>query len=117
MGVGPAREGPDTLRAVAVDDEQAGAAGGDGDVGGGLRRPPRADRRRIGGGVFDAVGGEAAERRLAARDAGKDGPAGARIREGGGEEGVIAGGGYGRPSISAGVARMSVRESTILFRS
>ena len=89
MGVGPRGEGLNTLRAVAIDDEQAGAAGGDGDVGGGLRRPPRAERRLIGGGVFDAVGGEAAEGRLAARGAGKDGPTACRIREGGVKEGVI----------------------------
>ena len=89
MGVGPAREGLNTLRAVAVDDEQAGAAGGDGDVGGGLRRPPRADNIGVDSSVFDAVGGEAAEGRLAARDAGKDGPTACRVCKGGVEEGVI----------------------------
>ena len=117
VGVGPIYEGGDALRPLAIDDDQAGAAGGDGDVGGRDRGPPRADR--IGGsrGVLEAVGDELAQRRLAARDAGEDVPAARGVREGGGEEGVIAGGGYGRPSISAGVARMSVRESTILFRS
>ena len=111
VGVGPAREGPDTLRAVAVDDEQAGAAGGDGDVGGGLRRPPRADRRLIGGGVLDAVGGEAAEGRLAARGAGKDGPTACRVCKGGVEEGVIAGGGYGRPSFRNPAAKKAIQNS------
>ena len=100
--------------AVCVYDEQSAFAACDGDVGGGDRGPPRADRIGVDGSVFQTVGYEFAQRRLAARGAGKDGPAGARIREGGVEEGVIAGGGYGWPSISAGVGRMSVIISILL---
>jgi len=89
VGVGPVYEGGDALRPLAVDDDQARAAGGDGDVGGRGRGPPRADRSGVARGVLEAMRDEFAQRRLAARGAGKDGPAGRSVREGGVEEGVI----------------------------